>query len=68
MAFSAAEHLVTRWNFPEVSIPNKKDIEVLTICQLLRPAKEKWIASRYPLYRAEKNTLPDEVAKNARLL
>jgi lactate dehydrogenase-like 2-hydroxyacid dehydrogenase len=45
-----------------------KDIDVLTICQLLRPAEERWIASRYRLTRADKAAVPDEIASKARAL
>jgi hydroxypyruvate reductase len=45
-----------------------KDIDVLTICQLLRPAEERWIASRYRLTRADKDAVPDEIAAKARAL
>jgi len=45
-----------------------KDIDVLTICQLLRPAEERWIASRYRLTRADKAAVPDEIAAKARAL
>src|ERR1700744_4227641 len=44
------------------------DIDVLTICQLLRPAEEEEIASRYNLTRADKDAVPDEVAQKARAL
>jgi lactate dehydrogenase-like 2-hydroxyacid dehydrogenase len=47
---------------------NTRDIDVLTICQLLRPAEERWIASRYRLTRADKNAVPDEIAAKARAL
>ncbi len=45
-----------------------RDIDVLTICQLLRPAEERWIASRYRLTRADKDAVPDDVAARARAL
>jgi lactate dehydrogenase-like 2-hydroxyacid dehydrogenase len=45
-----------------------KDIDVLTICQLLRPAEERWIASRYRLTRADKDAVPDDVAARTRAL
>lgn len=45
-----------------------RDIDVLTICQLLRPAEERWIASRYRLTRADKAAVPDEIASRARAL
>jgi len=48
--------------------PATKDIDVLTICQLLRPAEERWIASRYRLTRADKDAVPDEIASKARAL
>ncbi len=50
------------------AIPATKDIDVLTICQLLRPAEERWIASRYRLTRADKDAVPDEIAARARAL
>ena len=45
-----------------------QDIDILTICQLLRPAEERWIASRYRLTRADKNAVPDDIASRARAL
>jgi hydroxypyruvate reductase len=45
-----------------------KDIDILTICQLLRPAEERWIASRYRLTHANKDAVPDEIAARARAL
>jgi len=45
-----------------------KDIDVLTICQLLRPAEEKWISEQYRLTRADKDAVPDEIAARARAL
>jgi lactate dehydrogenase-like 2-hydroxyacid dehydrogenase len=45
-----------------------RDIDVLTICQLLRPAEEAWIAGRYRLTRADKAAVPDEIASKARAL
>ena len=48
--------------------PATKDIDVLTICQLLRPAEERWIASRYRLTRADKDAVPDEIVSKARAL
>jgi lactate dehydrogenase-like 2-hydroxyacid dehydrogenase len=44
------------------------DIDILTICQLLRPAEESWIAGRYRLTRADKDAVPDEIASRARAL
>ncbi len=48
--------------------PSTKDIDVLTICQLLRPAEERWIGSRYRLTCADKDAVPDEIAAKARAL
>jgi len=48
--------------------PSTKDIDVLTICQLLRPAEERWIGSRYHLTRADKDAVPDDIAAKARAL
>ena len=47
---------------------SSREIDVLTICQLLRPAEERWIASRYRLARADKDAVPDEVATRAKAL
>jgi lactate dehydrogenase-like 2-hydroxyacid dehydrogenase len=43
-----------------------KDIDILTICQLLRPAEENWIGGHYRLTRADKDAVPDEIASRAR--
>jgi lactate dehydrogenase-like 2-hydroxyacid dehydrogenase len=48
--------------------PATRDIDILTICQLLRPAEERWIASRYRLTRADKDAVPEAVAAKARAL
>jgi len=45
-----------------------KEIDVLTICQLLRPAEESWIGAHYRLTRADKDAVPDEIAAKARAL
>lgn len=51
-----------------MTVTATKDIDVLTICQLLRPAEESWIASNYRLTRADKDAVPDEIAARARAL
>ncbi len=48
--------------------PVTHDIDVLTICQLLRPAEEKWIGDHYRLTRADKDAVPDDIAARARAL
>jgi lactate dehydrogenase-like 2-hydroxyacid dehydrogenase len=48
--------------------PATRDIDILTICQLLRPAEERWIASRYRLTRADKDAVPEAIAAKARAL
>lgn len=45
-----------------------KDVDVLTICQLLRPEEERWIADHYRLTRAGRDAVPDEIAAHARAL
>jgi lactate dehydrogenase-like 2-hydroxyacid dehydrogenase len=47
---------------------NTKEIDVLTICQLLRPAEESWIGEHYRLTRADKDAVPDDIAAKARAL
>ncbi len=47
---------------------NTKEIDVLTICQLLRPAEESWIGEHYRLTRADKDAVPDAIASTARAL
>jgi lactate dehydrogenase-like 2-hydroxyacid dehydrogenase len=47
---------------------NTREIDVLTICQLLRPAEESWIGEHYRLTRADKDAVPDDIAAKARAL
>jgi len=47
---------------------NTEEIDVLTICQLLRPAEETWIGAHYRLTRADKDAVPDAIAARARAL
>lgn len=45
-----------------------EDIDVLTVCQLLRPDEEAEIAGRYRLTRADRANVPNEIASKARAL
>lgn len=51
-----------------MTIARTQDIDVLTICQLLRPEQEHWLGNHYRLTRADRDAVPDEIAARARAL
>ena len=51
-----------------MTIARTQDIDVLTICQLLRPEQEQWLGNHYRLTRADPAAVPDAVAARARAL
>lgn len=51
-----------------MTIAKTQDIDVLTICQLLRPEQERWLGNHYRLTRADRDAVPDDVAARARAL
>jgi lactate dehydrogenase-like 2-hydroxyacid dehydrogenase len=51
-----------------MTIARTQDIDVLTICQLLRPEQEQWLGNHYRLTRADPDAVPDAVAARARAL
>jgi lactate dehydrogenase-like 2-hydroxyacid dehydrogenase len=51
-----------------MTIARTQDIDVLTICQLLRPEQEHWLGNHYRLTRADRDAVPDAIAARARAL
>jgi lactate dehydrogenase-like 2-hydroxyacid dehydrogenase len=51
-----------------MTIAKTQDIDVLTICQLLRPEQERWLDNHYRLTRADRDAVPDDIAARARAL
>jgi lactate dehydrogenase-like 2-hydroxyacid dehydrogenase len=51
-----------------MTIARTQDIDVLTICQLLRPEQEQWLGNHYRLTRADRDAVPDAIAARARAL
>jgi lactate dehydrogenase-like 2-hydroxyacid dehydrogenase len=51
-----------------MTIARTQDIDILTICQLLRPEQEHWLGNHYRLTRADREAVPDEIAARARAL
>ena len=51
-----------------MTIARTQDIDVLTICQLLRPEQEQWLGNHYRLTRADPDAVPDAIAARARAL